>query len=83
MVTFDADEVQQERDIDYVTREITDLFRHAESILKEFNKQGDEGKISASERTVRNNMQRSLAKKLQGLSSSFRSSQKVGKKFYF
>ena len=76
MVTFDSDELQQEQEIDYVTKEVTDVFRHAEGILKQFSKQGDESSISTSERTVRNNMQRSLAKKLQGLSGSFRTSQK-------
>ena len=78
MVNFDdVSEQQQEHEIDLCTREITDIFRHAEGILKQFSKQGDESKISNSERTVRNNMQRSLARKLQGLSGAFRTSQKV------
>jgi syntaxin 16 len=76
MVNFETDEIQQEREIDHKTREITELFHHAESLLKKFGKQGDEHTISDSEQTVRNNMQRSLAKKLQGLSMSFRSTQK-------
>ena len=76
MVNFEADEAQQERDIDLKTREITEIFRHAESLLKKFSKQGDESKISDAEIKVRKNMQSSLAKKLQGLSFSFRTSQK-------
>jgi len=75
MVNFESDETQQEREIDMKTREITELFHHAEGILKRFGKQSENA--SASEQTVRNNMQRSLAKKLQGLSMTFRTSQKV------
>jgi hypothetical protein len=83
MVNFDdVSEQQQEHEIDLCTREITDIFRHAEGILKQFSKQGDESKISNSERTVRNNMQRSLARKLQGLSGAFRTSQKVNVNYY-
>ena len=77
MVNFETDETLQEREIDLLTQEITEIFRHAEIILKKFGNQGDEAKISQQELTVRANMQRSLAKKLQGLSMSFRSSQKV------
>jgi len=76
MVNFEADEAQQERDIDHKTQEITELFRHAESLLKRFAKQGDEGNISEPELKVRKNMQSSIAKKLQGLSFAFRTSQK-------
>jgi syntaxin 16 len=76
MVNFESDESEQEREIDGLTREITAIFRHAEGLLKRFGNQGDERKISKSERTVRNNMQRSIAKKLQGLSVSFRGTQK-------
>lgn len=77
MVNFESDEAAQERQIDGVTHEITDLFRHTEMLLKQFGKLGDEGKISAQERTVRHNMQSSIAKRLQGLSMTFRQSQKV------
>lgn len=77
MVNFETDEAHQEREIDLCTQDITELFRHAENLLKQFGKQGDEAKISQEERVVRNNMQRSIAKKLQGLSMSFRTSQKV------
>jgi hypothetical protein len=77
MVNFESDEAAQERLIDVCTQEITDVFRHSEALLKQFGKLGDESKITASERTVRHNMQSSIAKKLQGLSMTFRSSQKV------
>lgn len=77
MVNFETDETLQEREIDLLTQEITEIFRHAENILKKFGNQGDESKISQQELTVRANMQRSLAKKLQGLSMTFRSNQKV------
>ena len=77
MVNFKTDEIQLEQEIDFKTREITEIFRKSESLLKVFGKQGNNLKISASEQTVRQNRQRSLAKKLQGLSMSFRSTQKV------
>lgn len=77
MVNFDTDESVQEREIDILTHKITDVFRHAEGLLKKFGRQGDEGNISAQEKVVRTNLQRSMAKKLQGLSTAFRTSQKV------
>jgi hypothetical protein len=77
MVNFESDEARQERDIDIKTREITDLFHHAENVLKRFAKQSEDPSITEADRTVRKNMQMSMAKKIQGLSMSFRSSQKV------
>jgi hypothetical protein len=77
MVNFDTDESVQEREIDILTSQVTDIFRHAEGILKKFGRQGDEASISAQEKVVRTNLQRSMAKKLQGLSTAFRTSQKV------
>jgi syntaxin 16 len=76
MVDFETDEKEQEHEVDDTTREITSMFRRAEALLKRFGTQGDETKISASEKVVRNNMQRSIAKKLQGLSGAFRQNQK-------
>ena len=76
MVDFETDESKQEAEIGSTTREITSIFRHAEGLLKQFGNQGDERTISKSEKTVRANMQRSIAKKLQSLSSTFRQSQK-------
>ena len=48
-----------------------------ENLLKKFGRQGDEANISQQEKVVRTNLQRSMAKKLQGLSTAFRTSQKV------
>lgn len=76
MVNFEVDEEQQEHEIDMKTMEITELFRHSEGLLKKFSKQGDENEISDSERVVRRNMQSQVAKKLQGLSMHFRTTQK-------
>eukprot|EP01038_Epipyxis_sp_PR26KG_P010407 gene10407-13979_t len=78
MDTFASEDVEilQEREIDNKTREITDIFHHAENILKLFSMFAKDVNISAAERSVRNNMQRSLAKKLQGLSMEFRRTQK-------
>ena len=77
MVDFSTDESDKEREIDGKTHEITEHFRHAESLLKQFSKQGDESKISGAESSVRGNIQKSIAKRLQTLSMTFRSSQKV------
>ena len=75
-VSFDMNEEDQEREINQKTLEITDVFRKAEGYLKKFGNQGDEGEISASERTVRRNIQSSNARELQELSLKFRSTQK-------
>mmetsp|Transcript_33634 Transcript_33634/g.34262 ORF Transcript_33634/g.34262 Transcript_33634/m.34262 type:complete len:311 (+) Transcript_33634:76-1008(+) len=74
MVNFETDETKQEKDIEIMTQEITDIFRETETILKGLNRHVD-GSTEA-ERIVRNNIQRSMAKKLQGLSMSFRTTQK-------
>jgi hypothetical protein len=76
MVNFETDEQQQEREIDHKTHQITDIFRHAEGLLKTFSKQANDSTLSASERKVRENMQRSIGKKLQGFTMKFRQSQK-------
>jgi syntaxin 16 len=75
-VSFDMNEEDQEREINQKTLEITDVFRKAEGYLKKFGNQGDEREISASERTVRRNIQSSNARELQELSLKFRSTQK-------
>ena len=78
MVDFESDETEQEKRIEQETVQITNLFRHAESILKKFSVTGSSSdKISQAEHSVRNNLQRNLAKKLQSLSVTFRSNQKV------
>jgi len=76
-VTFNDDETKQEQEIDMMTREITVHFKQSESLLTKFGRQGDEDSITQTEKIVRYNIQRSIAKKLQTLSMSFRSSQKV------
>jgi syntaxin 16 len=76
MVNFETDEQQQEREIDDKTHEITSVFHHAETVLKKFGKQADDPTLSLAEKTVRKNMQMSMAKRLQGLTTSFRSTQK-------
>lgn len=82
MVNFETDEAHQEREIDAKTREITDLFHHAENVLKRFGKQSEDTTLSVADRTVRKNMQMSMARKIQGLSMSFRSTQKVNPTSY-
>jgi polyhydroxyalkanoate synthesis regulator protein len=77
MVNFVSDESEQERVIEAKTREITELFHHAEIILKNFSKFAENKNISAAERSVRQNMQKSFAKKLQTLSMQFRATQYV------
>jgi hypothetical protein len=76
-VNFDTDEAQQEYEIEAKTREITEVFHHAEGLLKKFGKQSEDPNLSTGEKTVRKNMQMAMAKKLQSLSLSFRSQQKV------
>lgn len=76
MVNFEDDENQQEQAIDTKTREITSLFHDAEQVLKRFSKASDNKDISLAEKTVRKNLQMSMAKKLQGYSTAFRSTQK-------
>lgn len=76
MVNFEADEMQQEMDIDAKTREITVIFRNSEKLLGNFSKQIESATISPEEKKVRQNMQRSIGKKLQGLTISFRTTQK-------
>jgi syntaxin 16 len=75
MVTFDSDESAQEREIDMLTQEITDTFRHAEANLKQIQRQDDRN-ATPQDLAVRSNMQKSMARKLQALSMNFRQSQK-------
>jgi syntaxin 16 len=60
------------RDIDYLTQEITAMFREAETILKRLPSEGAGGTDSL----VTRNIQKSMAKRIQTLSMSFRRSQK-------
>lgn len=76
MVNFEADEAQQEHQIESCTNDITQIFRETEAILKRFGNEAKDPSLSISEKTVRQNLCRSMAKKLQGLTATFRSSQK-------
>ena len=62
------------RHIQLVTDGITDLFRNAERLLKVLSRQS--GEESESELKLKQNLQRSLAFKLQNMSSQFRQQQK-------
>jgi len=78
VTSFDEhDEQVQEREINKRTNDITNLFRHAEKGLKKFGTQGDEAKISDGEIKVRQNVTRSLAKRMQSLNTTFRNTQKT------
>lgn len=77
MVNFETEESKHEREVDTKTREITLLFKDAENLLKLFQKESDKKGAGGPEKTIRTNVQHSLAKKLQGLNMAFRSTQKV------
>lgn len=73
---FDDERSQeQERSIEALTGNITQLFRHAEGGLRRVTAAGEAGGGN-SDATVRANIQRATARKLQSLSMAFRSSQK-------
>lgn len=76
MINFERDETEEEYRISSLTKDITNIFKRTESLLRQFNLQGDEHVITPSERKVRSNLQKSIAKRLQGLSGAFRQSQK-------
>lgn len=61
------------RDIEYLTSEITAYFREAELILKRLPKEGD---ANGMEKVVTRNIQKSMAKRIQAQSMTFRRSQK-------
>ena len=75
MVNFDTSEEEKEYQINMKTKEITDTFHHAEMLLKKFSKD-ESHQAQDSEIKVKTNIQRSIAKRLQSLSMSFRRSQK-------
>jgi len=71
---FGNDLEQMEGEIESITRDITDKFRHSESFLKRVG--AATRAAGGEEATVGNNVQRSLAKKLQELSAEFRQKQR-------
>ena len=77
LVHLDGDEAQQKRDIDDQSRTIKGLLQDICQLLHSFKFGGTTVGISRCEKVVRNNIQRSLATKLQDLSIFFRDIQKV------
>ena len=75
-VDFNTDEAELEREIEMKTNDLTRVFHHAEAKLKQFGSVGSE-ELSTAEKSVRKNLQMSMAKKLQTLSTTFRVAQKV------
>lgn len=71
---FGNDLEQMEGEIESITRDITNKFRHAEGYLKRVG--AATRNAGGEEATVGNNVQRSLAIKLQELSSDFRQKQR-------
>mmetsp|Transcript_10965 Transcript_10965/g.15241 ORF Transcript_10965/g.15241 Transcript_10965/m.15241 type:complete len:296 (-) Transcript_10965:278-1165(-) len=77
-VSFNKDVVSQDRKIDTMSQEITSIFRKADSNLKRIATIGnEEGKsLPMQERVVRLNVMRSLARRIQDLSKTFKNKQK-------
>mmetsp|Transcript_19999 Transcript_19999/g.24232 ORF Transcript_19999/g.24232 Transcript_19999/m.24232 type:complete len:322 (-) Transcript_19999:236-1201(-) len=74
MVSFDdANEAAMDQEIEGKTREATRLFRSCESSLKRIALTGND--LSDSERTIRANIQRGMALRIQRLNQDFRRSQ--------
>mmetsp|Transcript_10228 Transcript_10228/g.28903 ORF Transcript_10228/g.28903 Transcript_10228/m.28903 type:complete len:287 (+) Transcript_10228:183-1043(+) len=76
LVRFDDTEGAQDREIDDLTKQITDKFREAERMLKDQVDKSGRLDPGSSDALVRKNIQRQLASQLQALSMSFRKSQK-------
>lgn len=74
LVGFDDTEAAKERDIDFMTQEITAMLRESESVLKRLG--GGDTDNGGTERVVTLNVQKSMAKRIQSLSINFRKSQK-------
>lgn len=78
-VTFQEDEaIAQDRKIDVLTADITDLLRDCENKVKLIAVKGSEDKVKMSydERMLRLNIMRGMASKLRNVSKKFRSIQK-------
>ena len=77
MTNQDLEETIWPQGVDIQTRDLVFLFKDAENLLRLFQKESDRKGVSGPEKTIRTNVQHSLAKKLQGLNMAFRSTQKV------
>ncbi|KAG1696566.1 hypothetical protein DVH05_018259 [Phytophthora capsici] len=78
MIRFNDSEVQQEREINCLTEEITALFHKADRSLKKITSAfiGGEPSPSPADRLVRLNTQRAIAGRLQEISIQFRTRQR-------
>ncbi|CAK9111125.1 Syntaxin-42 (AtSYP42) (AtTLG2b) [Durusdinium trenchii] len=76
LVRFDDTESAQDREIDTLTKQITEKFREAERKLTQRIANAQVLDAGAGDAVVRKNIQRQLAQQLQTLSMSFRKSQK-------
>jgi len=76
LVRFDETEGMQDREIDILTKQITDKFRLAERKLTQRIANARDVQEGSAESLVKRNIQRQLAQQLQSLSMSFRKSQK-------
>ncbi|KAE9036558.1 hypothetical protein PR003_g5536 [Phytophthora rubi] len=78
MIRFDNSEMQQEREINCLTEEITALFHEADRSLKKITSAfvGGEPSPSPADRLVRLNTQRAIAGRLQEISIQFRTRQR-------
>jgi syntaxin 16 len=77
MVNFESSETEQEREIVLISNKITAHFRIAEALLKSFGKLVDEKDVSPIDKKVGRNMRNSMLKKIQDLTGTFRTTQKM------
>jgi hypothetical protein len=73
MLRFPIATCSADRDIEYMTSEITSFFREAEAILKRLPREGEN---NGMEKMVTKNIQKAMAKRIQAQSMTFRKSQK-------
>lgn len=78
LVRFDNSEAVKDREIDGLTREITDIFHKCEKMIKtHFSSANDyDTRYANADKVVKDNIKRQLAQELQQLSMSFRRTQK-------
>ncbi|KAJ1460282.1 t-SNARE [Pelagophyceae sp. CCMP2097] len=78
MVSFDDNsETMLDGEIEKITRDVTKLFRSCEQSLKRVARSdADVAEVSGSEQTIRANIQRSMAMRIQALNAEFRQAQR-------